>query len=82
MKTTALEKRGLQAIRLLRKSKLNRGLPFMINSRLLPTNQCYLEQPDGSIQLVSLSRNKNDFEVLKELDPEEGNKLRKRYKLC
>jgi hypothetical protein len=66
---------------MLRKSKLNKGLPFMINSRMLPSNQCYLEYPNGSIQLVTLCRNKNDFQVIKELDPEEENAFRKKYKL-
>jgi hypothetical protein len=82
MKVKEIEKTGRQAVKILRQSKLNRGFPFMINSNMLPPNQCYLEHPDGSIQLVTLSRKKNDFEVIKELDAEEGNLLRKKYKLC
>ena len=81
MKIKGIERNGLSAVRMLRKSKLNKGLPFMINSRMLPSNQCYLEYPNGSIQLVTLCRNKNDFQVIKELDPEEENAFRKKYKL-
>lgn len=81
MKLKEIEKTGIQAVRMLRQEKLNKGLPFMINSHVLPSGQCYLEYPDGTIHLVSLCRTKNDFEVIKELNAEEENTLRRTYKL-
>ena len=39
-------------IKSLRKEKLSQGLPFMINSEDLPSYQCYLEYPDGSIKIA------------------------------
>ena len=52
----------------------------MINSKELPSNQCYLEYPDGSIQLVALYENKQDFEFIRELSPQESRQLRTKFK--
>jgi len=49
-----IEKVGNEAVQKLRLRKLRDGHPFMINSKDLRSNQCYLEYPDGSIQLVFL----------------------------
>jgi len=56
------------------------GLPFMINSHLLPSDQCYLEYPDGIIKIVTIDRSINDFKVISELSSEESILLRKKFK--
>lgn len=76
MKRKKLEQSGLLAIQLLRRNKLKHGHPFMINSHKLPDDQCYLEYPDGSIQLVTMCRSKKDFEVIRELSTEEQTSIR------
>ena len=81
MKIKQLEKSGLKAIKILRESKFRSGLPFMINSKELPSDQCYLEYPDGSIELVTLSRKDNDFKVMAEFSSEQGKTIRKKFKL-
>jgi len=82
MKIKRLEKSANQAIKNLRKAKLKNGQPFMINSDSLPSNQCYLEYPDGKIALVSLSRKNNDFKTIIKYSSEEGNSIRKKFKLA
>lgn len=81
MVNTRLEKEGLSAVRRLRESKLANGLPFMINSNTLPSHQCYLEYPDGSIKIVEANASKADFIVVGEADAEWANKLRKKFEL-
>lgn len=81
MKIKKLEKLGIQAVRTLRRSKLNRGQPFMINSPALPSDQCYLEYPDGSFKLATINKKNNDFEIIDELSPEKIILLRKKYRL-
>ncbi len=76
-----IEKKGTAAVKRLRSQKLAKGLPFMINSNELPTTQCYLEYPNGSIQLVVLSQTSRDFTVIRELSLPESNRLRATYKL-
>lgn len=44
-----IEKKGTEAVKRLRIQKLEKGLPFIINSKELPSNQCYLEYPGGTI---------------------------------
>ncbi len=65
-------------VRQLRHKKLHSGHPFMINVKELRTDQCYLEFPDGIIQLVSIMEDKKDFSVIKQLSKEEASKLRTR----
>jgi hypothetical protein len=77
MQRKKLEQSGLLAIQLLRKSKLEQGHPFMINSQTLPEDQCYLELPSGIIQLVRINRSKKDFEVVRELSPKEQSLVKK-----
>ncbi|MBI5372858.1 MAG: hypothetical protein HZA79_12620 [Sphingobacteriales bacterium] len=78
MKRKKLEESGLFAIRLMRKTKLESGHPFMINVSSLPADQCYLEFPDGNIQLVTINRSKKDFEKVRELTKAEKNAVRKK----
>ncbi len=77
-----IEKKGTAAVMRLRSQKLAKGLPFMINSKELPTTQCYLEYPNGSIQLVTLSKNAQDYDVIRELSLQEMERLRVRFKLA
>lgn len=77
-----IEKKGTAAVKRLRRQKLASGLTFMINSGDLPSNQCYLEYPDGSIHQVVLAENKRDFNLIRELSPQESKALRIRYKLA
>jgi len=79
--TTELERLGTNAVKRLRISKLRHGNPFMINSKSLPSNQCYLEFPDGRILLVTYSSESRDFVTLRELTSEEGSSLRSRFDL-
>lgn len=53
----------------------------MINSNDLPKTLCYLEFPDGKIQLVTLSTDRRDFTVVRELSKTESTLLRKKYNL-
>jgi hypothetical protein len=79
MKIKQLEKSANEAIKNLHESKLKNGFPFMINSDDLPSNQCYLEYPNGSIRLVFLSRRTSDFETIIEYSLEESNLIRKKF---
>lgn len=53
----------------------------MINSKFLPTNQCYFEYPDGSVALVSLSRKDNDFKIEIEYSTDEAIAIKKKHNL-
>ena len=81
MKRKQLEQSALLAIQLLRKNKLEKGHPFMINTDELPLGQCYLEYPDGSIKIVTIDRKINDFKIISVLSVEENNSLRRKLKL-
>jgi len=74
-----IEKIGNEAVQELRVQKLNGGHPFMINSRELESNQCYLEYPDGKILLVFLKYAAREFTVIRSLSLAEAEALRKRY---
>ena len=65
-------------VRQLRNQKLHNGQPFMINTKEVNPNECYLEYPDGSIKLVVIQENKKDFSVIRELTKSEAHHLRKR----
>jgi len=81
MNRKKLERDAYLAIMELRRSKLKMGFPFMINTDELPLGQCYLEYPDGSIKIVTVDRNINDFKIVSELSFEENNSLRRKLKL-
>ena len=82
MKRKKLEQSGLLAIQLLRKNKLEQGHPFMINSVKLPVDQCYLEFPNGNIQIVTICHTRKDFKVVKELSAREQTSIRKMLRLA
>jgi len=77
----AIERAGTDAVKQLRIDKLSNGLPFMINSKDLPSAECYIEYPDGHISLATLSASKRDFNVIRDLSFEEADIIRKRYNL-
>jgi hypothetical protein len=72
----SIEQVGNEAVRKLRLQKLKNGFPFMINSRELESNQCYLEYPDGSILLVYLKKAAMDFTPIRTLSSSEEQSLR------
>ena len=76
-----IEKTGTAAVKRLRIKKLQSGHPFMINSRDLPGNQCYLEYPNGTIVLVTIVKSARDFTVLRTLSQGEGNTVRAKFNL-
>ena len=76
---TALQtigKIGTDAVKELRLQKLRNGLPFMINSDDLESNQCYLEFPDGTIKLVFLATGAREFTTVKALSSIDARSLR------
>jgi hypothetical protein len=76
-----IEKMGNDAVQKLRLQKLRSGYPFMINSKDLEPNQCYLEYPDGTIQLVFLKNAAMEFTMIRILSSSEELSLRYRYGL-
>ena len=77
-----LEAKGNNAVKRLRKTNFERGLPFMLNSKELPSNQCYLEYPDGRIVLVYVkSTDARDFTFIRELTLPETQAIRVKYQL-
>ena len=76
-----IQQKGTGAVKKLRLQKLQNGIPFMINSKELPGNQCYMEYPDTSIKLVTISGSGLEFIVLRILTENECNELRQKYNL-
>jgi hypothetical protein len=74
-----IEQIGNQAVKKLRLKKLRSGTPFMINAKELPSDQCYLELPGGSIQLVQLLNDAREFTVIRRLSTVEEVALRRKY---
>ena len=72
---------GAVAVQRLRRQKLNNGYAFMIYSKDLPTNHCYLEYPDGVIRIVTVSKNNRDLAVIRDLSPNEIGNIRAKYNL-
>jgi hypothetical protein len=81
MTAKRIEQSGLEAVKLLRKKKHRQGLPFMINSDILPPDQCYLEYPDGSMKVVEANSRKSDFVVIEDVNPKFAKQLKKKLKL-
>ena len=81
MSSTINNKSALNKIKALRKEKLSQGVPFMINSENLPTYQCYLEYPDGSIKIVEANSKGLDFKIIEELDFLNAEVLKRNLKL-
>jgi hypothetical protein len=76
-----IERIGTNAVKKLRDSKLAAGVPFMINSKDLPSKQSYLEFPDHSIQIVTVSADAHSFITVKVLDVHEADLIRLKYSL-
>jgi len=76
-----LEKSGTDAVKRLRKQKLEAGVPFMINSNELPSKQSYMEYPDKSMTIVTIATDQHSFEIVRKLSDDEANSVRRRYKL-
>ncbi len=76
-----IERTGNAAVKKLRMNKLRKGHPFMINSKDLPSYQCYLEYPNGSIVLASITKAARDFTIIRQLSQLEENSIRLRYNL-
>jgi hypothetical protein len=74
-----IEQIGNKAVQKLRLQKLGSGHSFMINSKELEPNQCYLEYPDGTIQLVYLKNAAKDFTVIRTLSASEEEIIRLKY---
>lgn len=72
-------RQGTNAVRKLREQKLKMGLPFMINTKELASNQCYLEYPNGTIKLISVIHAANDINIIRELSIGEAEILRNRF---
>lgn len=68
-------------VRRLRKQKLDNGKPFLIWSNKLPKNQSYLEYPDRSIKIVTVSPDLKSFTVIKELTSGQAQLIRKKLNL-
>ena len=82
MKTALnLKNIGKVAVRKLRMRKHSAGHPFMINSKDLPPKQSYLEYPDHSIRIVSISSDNRSFVTISELSPDEADKIRSKFNL-
>lgn len=76
-----IQKAGNEAVRRLRRQKLSSGHPFMINSKKLPKGQCYLEFPDGHIELVSIAPTKRDFNIIRQFTNSQSMKIRRQHRL-
>lgn len=74
-------KSAIKKIKSLRRKKLSHGLSFMINSDMLPSYQCYMEYPDGSIKIVEANSQASDFKIIQELDFLNAEVLRRNLKL-
>jgi hypothetical protein len=72
----SIGKIGTDAVMELRLRKLQNGLPFMIDSDDLESDQCYLEFPDGAIKLVSLRTGAREFTTIRTLSANEARSLR------
>lgn len=81
IQVTEIERNGNAAVKKLRINKLRKGSPFMINSNDLPGYQCYLEYPNGSIVLASITRFAKEFTTIRELTPQEIDGIKLRFNL-
>lgn len=74
-----IEYTGTEAVKKLRLNKLKNGHFFMINSKELGFNQCYLEYPDGSIFVAFLNSSDRNFSIIRVLSPDEEQQIRNRF---
>lgn len=68
-------------VRRLRRQKLESGKPFLIWSNKLPKNQSYLEYPDHSIKIVTVSSNLKSFTIVRELTNAQAQLIRREFNL-
>jgi len=68
-------------VRRLRRKKLESGQPFLIWSNKLPKNQSYLEYPDQSIKIVTVSSNLKSFTIVRELTNVQAQQIRREFNL-
>jgi hypothetical protein len=76
-----LKEIGNTVVRDLRNKKLSDGRTFMIYSDQLPKNQSYLEYPDNSIKIVTVSNDQKSFTIVKELTNKQATGIRKKHNL-
>ncbi|HEY5325989.1 MAG TPA: hypothetical protein VIJ27_03235 [Mucilaginibacter sp.] len=76
-----LENIGTDAVKRLRKQKLESGRPFMINSKELPSKQSYMEYPDKTISIVTAGLDSRSFITLRKLSEAEAGAIRKQFDL-
>jgi hypothetical protein len=81
MTATINNKSAINKIKSLRKEKLLQGIPFMINSDDLPSHQCYLEYPDGSIKIAEVNSRDSEFRIIEELDFLNTENIKRKLKL-
>lgn len=84
MKNLHLQKsseNGTLAVQQLRKVRLSKGLPFMINTAEVGENVCYLEYPDGTITKVAVSKSGIEFQTLQTLSATQASELRTCFSL-
>lgn len=81
MTAKEMEQSALKAVMKLRQQKLKQGVPFMINSDMLESDQCFLEYPDGIIRIAEASSSDRDFLIVYEFSVNESNNLRRKLKL-
>jgi hypothetical protein len=75
-----LEKSAQKAIQVLRKKKLEQGQPFMINSDILNTDQCFMEFPDGTLKVVEADSKGCDFRIVMDATPAMVKQIKKQLK--
>lgn len=76
-----IEQIGYAAVRKLRRQNLQKGLPFLITSKNLPSKQGYLEYPSGSIDLVKIETPLREFTIIRPLTISEANSIRAHFHL-
>jgi hypothetical protein len=81
-KTLEMEERGIQALKMLRLSSLRKGENFLIFDDRLPPEHFYLEYPDGTIEMVTFSKKRNEYSVREILGTRQSELLRKKYGFC
>ena len=76
-----IERIGIEAVKNLRLKRLRQGNFFMINLNSLPSDQCYLEYPDGIIKLALYESGAKHFTIVRELEKDESSYLRSKLNL-
>lgn len=80
--TAELTKKANLAVKQLRSQRLSKGLPFMINTKELHDDTCFLEDPNGQIKLVRQNKARTEFIEIRTLSAEAARQIRIRYPLA